>query len=153
MHHGTVGQHGHHAPADALVANTAHAVLADDDAAVAPALAAGDAVAEEQQRLAGEEGGLAEPRDDAGPVDGAVGAAHAPAEVGGQLGDGQRVRHERQGRGGWQAGAMPREQVERRLEIGRMLGRRCEVKGEERVVDGRPVVGFFEAWARRGAVG
>lgn len=146
MHDRVIRQHGHDAPADALMAHAADPLLADDHPPVPAALPAGDAVAQEQERLAREQRRLAQARHHARPVDGRVGGAHAAAEVRLELRDGERVRHQGEGRRGGQAGAVFGEEVERRLEVRAVLWRGFQVEGEEDVVDGRLLFDFFGGW-------
>lgn len=128
MHDRIIRQHRHHAPPDPLMTHPAHSLLTNHDppiptplatttttAAAAAALRGwGHAVPQKQQRLAREERRLAQARQHARLVDGAVGAAHAAPEVGLELGHREAVRHEGEGRGRGQAGAVLGEQVEGR---------------------------------------
>jgi hypothetical protein len=91
MHHRIIRQHRHHAPANPLMTHPTHPLLRDHDPPIPPSLPARNTVTQEQQRLACEERRLAQARQHARLVDGAVGAAHAAAEVRLQLPDGEAV--------------------------------------------------------------
>lgn len=122
MHDRIIRQHGHHTPPDPLMTHPAHSLLTDHDPPIPTPLATaaadlpswGHAVPQKQQRLAREERRLAQARQNPRLVDGAVGAAHAAPEVGLELGHGEAVRHEGEGRGRGQAGTVLGEQVEGR---------------------------------------
>ena len=94
VHDTVVRHHCNDAPAKPLMADAAHPLIADGHAPVLPALAAGGAVAEQEEGLAGDEPRPPQPGDDARVVDDAVGGAHPPPEVRFELGDGKRVRDE-----------------------------------------------------------
>ncbi len=134
---GIVGQHGHDAPAQPLVAHAADPLVADDHAAVLAALAAGHAVAEAQQRLGRHDAGLSQAPLDPALVHHAVGRPHPPAEVRLELGDGERVRDQLQRRRGRQPRAVLGEEVQRRREVGRVRRRRRQVQRQQGMVDGR----------------
>lgn len=87
MHNRVIRQHGNDAPAQPLVAHAAYPLIADDHAPVAPTLPAADAVAQEEEGLARDELGLAQPGNHAALIDCAVGGADAATEVGFEIAD------------------------------------------------------------------
>lgn len=93
MHDCVIRQHRDDAATQSLVAHATHALVANDNPAVAPTLAARHAIAQKQQCLAGDKLCLAQTCDYAALIDGAVGSAHAAAEVTLEVGDWERVRY------------------------------------------------------------
>ena len=127
-------------PTDPLLANHHASIPSSDPVSARHRRALRQSVAQQQQSLAGNQPRLAQPGDDEGLVDDAVGVAHAAAEVGLELGDGQVVGDQGEGGGGGQAGAVLGEEVEGGRQVGLVRGGRGQVEREEGVVDGR--VGF-----------
>ena len=145
MHDRIIRHHSHDTPANPLMTHPTNPLLRNHHPPIPAPLPSGPSTAtawrhhpipQVQHRLALKQRRLPQPGHDARLVDGAVGAAHAPAEVGLQLGDRQGVGHEGEGGGSREPGTVLGEEVERGGEVGGVFWGWGQVEGEEGVVDG-----------------
>lgn len=97
MNDRVIRQRRNHTPTQPLVTHAADSLVTNHDPPVAAALAAGNPVAQQQQRLARHELGLAEASDHAALVDRAVRCADATPEVRLQVADRDGVRDQGEG--------------------------------------------------------